>query len=66
MADNIGKETAGGWGRVVAGGSKDDHITITNEKSDEGPGFHITNKTPPGLPNIRDYFTLDGKFGRTE
>jgi hypothetical protein len=61
---NIGKPTRGGWGRVVKGGGDADHVTITNEKSEEGLGFHITSDD--GAVGTRDYFDNDGNHLRTE
>lgn len=52
------EEYSGGWGWKVEGGGDNDHISITNENSDEGPGFHIT--TDDGAGGTRDYFDNDG------
>jgi hypothetical protein len=61
---DLGEETSGGWGQVVEGGGDNDHITITNEASEEGPGFHITTDDDAG--GTRDYFDNDGNYKRTE
>jgi len=56
-----GTPYAGGWGEKIDG-EGNDHISITNEKSDDGPGFHITSETGKGVPNVRDYFDNDGNY----
>lgn len=66
MRDGLGKSTSGGWGSVVKGGTKDDHITITNEKAEVGEGFHITTNTGEGLPQVRDYFDKKGNYIKSE
>lgn len=61
----LGKETAGGWGRVIEGEGSD-HITVTNSSADAGEGFHVTTETGRGRANVRDYFDNDGNHLGTD
>jgi hypothetical protein len=47
------------WGTIFPSGSHD-HITITNDKSNDGPGCHITTRIKGGV-TIRQDIGKDGK-----